>query len=135
MHKSSVSTVINFVADSFLIIQMLQRFAVSFKSTKSFPEGTLLMSFTHASLGVTPIPVSSHPAPTPSAQQPQARQGTTCRGAHPSPVQTDLPGRPQRTERGWGCPLAIPTATVFRGETSKTLIKNPVMCHGCCSAS
>lgn len=120
MHKSSVSTVINFVADSFLIIQMLQRFAVSFKSTKSFPEGTLLMSFTHASLGVTPIPVSSHPAPTPSAQQPQARQGTTRRGAHPSPVQTDLPGRPQRTERGWGCPLAIPTATVFRGETSKT---------------
>lgn len=72
MHKSSVSTVINFVADSFLIIQMLQRFAVSFKSTKPFPKGTLSMPFTHTSLGVTPVPVSSHPAPAPSTQQPQA---------------------------------------------------------------
>lgn len=56
MHKSSVNTVINFVADSFLIIQTLQRFAVSFKSTQSFPKGTAPLTVTHAGTVQLPSP-------------------------------------------------------------------------------
>lgn len=104
MHKSSVNTVINFVADSFLIIQMLQRFAVSFKSTKSFPKGTLPMPFMHASPRVAPISVNSHPPLTPSTQQPQGQAGNNPQVSTPQPCANQPPGAAAAHGEGLGLP-------------------------------